>query len=171
MYEAGNLDHFLEEYCRIMRANRGKPLFSRNLGLALVRANQIDRAIQLWQEEVQRPTPDELALLNDMAWLRATHPNKAFRNGQEALKLAHQAVQETSGHVPEILDTLAAAYAEEGQFSAAQEECQRAIDLAMAQRRRGLAAAIQKRRERYRDGFRFANSARYSPAVGRLHPG
>ena len=117
--------------------DQGNLLFYRNLGMSLVRANQVDKAIELWQEELKRPTRDELAILNDIAWLCATHPDKAVRNGQEALKLARQAVQESRGLVPETLDTLAAALAEEGQFIAAQGACGRAIALATAQHRPG----------------------------------
>ena len=93
--KAGKLDPFIKEYCLALKAGRGDLLLCRNLGLSLVRANQVDEAVELWQEELKRPTPDELAILNDIAWLRATHPDKAVRDGPEAVKLARQAVQKT----------------------------------------------------------------------------
>lgn len=152
---SGKLDESIAGYCHALRTDQCNWLFCRNLGLALVRANEVDKAIELWLEELNRPTPDELAILNDIAWLRATHPNRAFRNGPEAVKIARQAEEKTRGLVPEVLDALAAAHAEDGQFIAAQEACQRAIALAAAQHRTGLAAAIQKRLDAYRDGFPF----------------
>ncbi len=153
--KSGRLDQSITGYCQALKTKQGNLPFFRNLGLSLVRAGQIDKAIELWLEELNRPTPDELAILNDIAWLRATHPDKALRNGQEALKLARQVVQESRGQIPETLDTLAAAYAEGGQFTAALEACRQAIALTTAQHRSGLAAAIQKRLDGYREGIPF----------------
>ena len=58
---------------------------------------------------------------NDLAWLLATCPDNSVRNGQKAVELAQQAVQLSNGRSPEILDTLAAAYAEAGRFHEAVE--------------------------------------------------
>ncbi len=153
--KSGRLNESIAGYCQALKTGQCDLFFCRNLGLSLVRANQVDEAIELWQEELKRPTPDELAILNDIAWLRATHPNPAFRNGQEAVKIAGDLVRKSQGHIPETLDTLAAAEAEEGQFLAAQETCRRAIALANSQYRSGFAAAMQKRLDGYRNGCPF----------------
>ena len=75
---------------------------------------------------------DQLSIGNDIAWLRATHPNPAFRDGPQALKMAEQLVQQSHAMIPEILDTLAAALADEKQFVGAEKVCERAISLATA---------------------------------------
>jgi len=57
--------------------------------------------------------------LNGLAWLLATCDDPKVRNGADAVKFAEQAVEKTDRKNPMILDTLAAAYAEAGQFDQA----------------------------------------------------
>jgi Flp pilus assembly protein TadD len=63
--------------------------------------------------------------------------------------LAQQAVQLSGGKSPEILDTLAAAYAEAGRFPEAVETDRQALDLSIAQNNKPLAEAIQTRLKLY----------------------
>jgi tetratricopeptide (TPR) repeat protein len=57
--------------------------------------------------------------MNELAWLLATSTNAWMRNGSEAVALAEKAVAGTSRTNGGYLDTLAAAYAETGQFEKA----------------------------------------------------
>ena len=66
-----------------------------------------------------------------------------MRDGKKAVELAQQAVQLSGGNAPEILDTLAAAYAEAGQFPKAIETARQALDLSTAQNNKPLAEVIQ----------------------------
>ena len=63
---------------------------------------------------------------NDYAWVLATHPSSALRNGMLALQLAKKAVAAEPS--PTYLDTLAAAHAEVGNFAEAVTIQQRALD-------------------------------------------
>ena len=56
-----------------------------------------------------------------LAWIRATHPDGANRDGGEAVKLALKACQYTGYQDIQTLGTLSAAYAEAGQFELAKE--------------------------------------------------
>jgi len=56
---------------------------------------------------------------NDYAWFLATSPEAEDRNGREAVRLAERAVRQRRDC--NTLDTLAAAYAEDGQFEKAVE--------------------------------------------------
>jgi tetratricopeptide (TPR) repeat protein len=63
--------------------------------------------------------PSDALALNNMAWLRATCPNATFRDGKAAVKLAKQVCELSGNREGTHLDTLAAAYAEAGDFAAA----------------------------------------------------
>ena len=63
--------------------------------------------------------PDDTGSLNNLAWVLATSPNDALRNGQRALEHARKACELTQYEAPHILSTLAASYAELGQFEEA----------------------------------------------------
>jgi len=57
--------------------------------------------------------------LKQRAWLQATCPNPAFRNGQQAIKDAKAACSISEWRDENTIDTLAAAYAETGDFDSA----------------------------------------------------
>ena len=84
---------------------------------------------------------------NGLAWLLATQKDAGMRNGQRALSHAQVAVEAepSVGH----LDTLAAAFAETGQFAQAVATQQRAIE-ALASGNSRLEAELQQRLVHYR---------------------
>jgi tetratricopeptide (TPR) repeat protein len=57
--------------------------------------------------------------LSDRAWFRATCPNASFRNGQQAVKDAKAACSIMVWKDEHMIDTLAVAYAESGDFDSA----------------------------------------------------
>ena len=61
------------------------------------------------------------------AWLRATSGDTNFRNGKQALSDAKEACKLSHNSDPNSLDTLAAAYAEVGDFTSAVDAEDRAI--------------------------------------------
>jgi TPR repeat protein len=71
----------------------------------------------------------ELNALNALAWILATSRNSAVRDGSNAVVLAEKATAARHYKNPATLDTLAAAYAEAGQFEKAVSTEQEAIAL------------------------------------------
>lgn len=69
--------------------------------------------------EVIRLDPRHANAHNNTAWMLATTPVTAVRNGTRALELARKAAELTNWKEALILQTLAAAYAETGNFSEA----------------------------------------------------
>jgi tetratricopeptide (TPR) repeat protein len=67
----------------------------------------------------QKAEDGNVAALNGLAWLLATCPEAEFRDGTNAVTSAEAAVAATERKNIECLDTLAAAYAETGQFTKA----------------------------------------------------
>jgi len=67
--------------------------------------------------EIAADAPDSPRMLDELAWLLATYPDSNLRDGAEAVRLAERACALTDRRVPGLLATLAAAYAETGDFS------------------------------------------------------
>lgn len=65
--------------------------------------------------------PQNPEALNSMAWFLATWPDEKIRNGKKSIELATLACEVTKWNNIAIIDTLAAAYAEDGQFKKAIE--------------------------------------------------
>jgi tetratricopeptide (TPR) repeat protein len=71
------------------------------------------------QTAVQMKIKKPEKALNSLAWLRATCPEAEVRNGKEAVELALKACELSDWKDGGIIDTLAAAYAETGDFDRA----------------------------------------------------
>jgi tetratricopeptide (TPR) repeat protein len=69
-------------------------------------------------------------LLNNFGWVLATSPTDSLRDGKRAVELANKAAELTSYQVPHILSTLAAAYAETGDFENAKKWSAKSIEVA-----------------------------------------
>ncbi len=93
--------------------------------------------------------PDELDIVNDLAWRLATAPDASLRNGAEAVTLAQYASTRRGDEGANELDTLAAAYAEAGRFEDAVAAAERALALAQGS---PVAPAIAARLEMFRRG-------------------
>jgi tetratricopeptide (TPR) repeat protein len=87
---------------------------------------------------------------NNLAWVLATYPDATIRNGNRAVELAEKAAVLPGGQDPIVLRTLAAAYAEAGQFSKAIEAAERASTLARMRQNPSLAETLQNEIALYR---------------------
>ena len=81
-------------------------------------------------DAVVRLMPADSTALNMAAWLRATSPNAAARNGRLAVQQATRACELTSWKDSDLVDTLAAAHAEAGNFDRAMDFQKQAIRIA-----------------------------------------
>jgi len=71
--------------------------------------------------------PNHARALNSLAWIQSTAKNRKYRNGKEAISHAKKAVSLTNRKDATILETLAAAYAEDAQYEKAVETIREAI--------------------------------------------
>ena len=125
-----------------------------NLALALVMQGDARQAISSYQKALEL-SPDWPAALNDLAWILATHPDSALRNGAEAVRLAERACELSGRKVAQFLGTLDAAYAEAGRFEDARRTAEQTRQLALASNANELAGAAEQRLELYRAGKAF----------------
>src|SRR6266550_2799162 len=80
--------------------------------------------------DIAANAPDSPRMLDELAWLLATYPDSKSRDGTEAVRLAEHACDLTERRTPTLLDTLAAAYAEAGDFPRAISAAEEALNLA-----------------------------------------
>jgi tetratricopeptide (TPR) repeat protein len=77
-----------------------------------------DKAAKDYGEAIRLDPKDGMSL-NNLGWLLATCPKDEIRNGKKAIEYATKACELTKWKNAGWLDTLAAAYAEDGQFELA----------------------------------------------------
>ena len=87
-------------------------------GIARKAKDDLDGAIADYSKGIEIDPRDPDAY-NGLAWLSATSWNESFRNGKKAVEYALKAVELSKWQNPYHLDTLAAAYAEAGNFKEA----------------------------------------------------
>lgn len=119
-----------------------------DLGVLLVQNGDVSAGIEQWEISLQLNSDDGNAL-NNLAWVLATYPADAIRDSKRAVELAVKATTLPGGDVAIVLRTLAAAYAESGDFSKAIDTAQHAIDLATAQNNTSLLATLRHEIELY----------------------
>ena len=122
----GKLNEAIYFYYEVLARRPQDILIRTNLGMALILSGRTADGIREL-EEVLKADPKHDRALNVLAWMRARHPFAMYRNGKEAVKLAEDAKENNRDNNPAILDTLAAAYAEAGQFDKAEETIKDAI--------------------------------------------
>jgi len=115
------------------------------LGTAYEAAGKDAEALSHWRK-AHLIDPGRSSAMLGIAWLLATAP--------EAVRMAESA-RDSEPNSAEVLDTLAAAYAEEGQFSRALGTADRAKVLAQAEGKKQLADDVRARRLLYAKNMPF----------------
>ncbi len=92
------------------------------------RTHDYVKAMADWKKALELKH-DDSATYNAMAWLLATSPDPKVRDGKKAIELATKACELSEWKKGEVVDTLAAAYAEVGDFKRAVEFENKAIAL------------------------------------------
>ena len=105
------------------------PLFIRAKANLMISTGQHSSAAELFEKILKKSPNDEL-ILNNYSWLLSTSPMDSLRNGKRALELAEKACMISRYKKSYILSTLAAAYAELGDFDKAVEWSEKCVKLA-----------------------------------------
>ena len=129
LLKLGRIDEAIENLAETLRMSPGWPDGHLELAIALGAKGAFSEAIAQYRE-VLRLDPKSALALNNLSWILATHPDPAFRNGAEAVRLAQQACEKTGWKQTVFVGTLSAAYAEAGEFGKAVEISRKACELA-----------------------------------------
>jgi tetratricopeptide (TPR) repeat protein len=123
------------------------------LGRAYEDLGNNSEALVHWQK-AHSIDPGRISATLGLAWLLATAPEASLRNGAEAVHLAESA-KDSAPDNAEALDTLAAAYAEDGQFQRASSTAAHALELAKAQGNQKRATEVHTRQLLYEESKPF----------------
>jgi tetratricopeptide (TPR) repeat protein len=152
--QEGQTGEAIAEYREALRINPDSAEAHNNLGIALARQGQMQEAIDQIQKALELQ-PSSLSRENNLAWMLATAPQASLRNGRKALELAMKANEATGGGNPNVAQTLAAAYAEAGEFPDAVRTAQKALQMAEDNSNNALASELRRELELYKAGRRF----------------
>jgi Flp pilus assembly protein TadD len=136
-------DEAVEAFRQALRIDPGSVYHHTGLALALSRRGRKEAATVEYREALRldQHWPEEF---DRSAWAMATHPELP-RKGWLAVPLAEQLCDATGHREPRFLDTLAAAYAEVGDFDRALEAARQALNLASRNGQTELARSLHRR--------------------------
>jgi thiol-disulfide isomerase/thioredoxin len=121
------------------------------VGTGLLRRGEVDLAISYYRE-VLKIDIDSFEAQNNLAWVLSTHSDESIRNGKEAIGLITAAVKSRPPSAFRLLDTLAAAYAEDGQFEQAAATAKKAVEIATSDGHHEYAKKMESRLQLYQAG-------------------
>jgi tetratricopeptide (TPR) repeat protein len=124
-------DKAVADFEEVIRLNPKDPAPRTQRRKAWMKNGDWDKIAAEWEAALNDGSATA-ATFNELAWLRATCPVEKYRNGQQAVEYATKACKLTAWKDANYLDTLAAAYAEVGDFDKAVEWQKNGMNLAPA---------------------------------------
>ena len=137
---------FVRRNRELLFPHREFALMAAWIGEEYAKVGKTADAIYFFNEAIRRDAKN-LTVINNLAWQLAANPDARFRDPQKAIHWAERAKAITKGVDPNILDTVAVAYASAGDFKRAVQTAELAIRLAVSQSKEALAREISQRLE------------------------
>ncbi len=142
---AGNSRKSVEVFTDILQAEPDNVFAFRGRADAYLNVGAHQEAIADYEVAI-KAAADDGGILNNFAWVLATSPDDALRDGKRAIELGTKACELTEYKQAHILSTLAAAYAETGDFENARKWSEKAVELSDE----SMKEALQQELESYR---------------------
>jgi len=161
----GELTSSIAHLQRALELEPANPDAGNLLGFVLLREGNVGAAISQWTATLTK-NPENGNARGNLAWIYATHPDASVRNGTEAVRLAREAANISGGRNALVLRTLAAAYAENGDFSDALATARKARDLGEAQKNSALATELNATIRLYETGKPLRDPSLAQPPNG-----
>ena len=140
---------FREGLKQLREAVKSAPQYAEgqyHLATALAEQRNYKEAVAHFREAIQNRS-NYAEALNDLAWILATE--KELSEPADSVRFAQKACVVTRFENLRYLDTLAVAYAANGQTNEAIVTCQKAIDLALVEKDSALTAIFKARLEQW----------------------
>jgi tetratricopeptide (TPR) repeat protein len=150
LFQEGRTDDAIIQFKKAVEVQPNFPEAYNSLGDAFRLKGNGTKAVDAYQKAMQQQ-PQFILPQMHLAWMLATWPDAPIRDGSKAVTLAEKANELSHGADPQILRTLAAAYAETGRYPEAISTAQKALALATAQPNTALANELQKEIGLYRN--------------------
>jgi Flp pilus assembly protein TadD len=150
--QLGRVTDAITHYRKVLELKPASAEAQNNLGFSFFLLGHMDEAILHYQKALQIK-PEYADAEKNLAWVLATCPQAGLRDGNRALQLARRANDLVGGKNPSFLRTLAAAYAEVGQFGDARQSAQQALELARAAGRQDMVENLAGELKRYEAGL------------------
>ncbi len=147
----GRNDAALAHYRAALASAPDDEVVRLNLARLFMSMGWAEEVLELLRDGMAR-APESGRLANALGWYLATLPAANLRDGAEAVRLAELASRQAGDDDPNLLDTLAAAYAEAGRFEDAVRTAGRARQLAAAGAQDELVGTLEARLTLYRKG-------------------
>jgi tetratricopeptide (TPR) repeat protein len=150
----GDTERAIADYGEVIRINPTDAMAYFYRAMAWNRRGVAARALADYEAAIGI-NPDDAAAFNNIAWMLAVSRDDAARDGRRAIELARRACDLTSWENAGYLDTLAAAYAEAGDFREAVRWQEAALGLPDLKQNK----QAQARLELYRSGKPYREQA------------
>ena len=157
LVELGRFDEAMKQYADAARLDPSDWHPPYLTGKVLLKQGRDTEAIPYFRKAVQMD-PNNPHVLTYLAQVLASDEKPEVRDGNAALAMAARANDLTGGIQPAMLDALAMAYAEAGQFKEAQQAAADAVKLATAYDMTNDLPLIQQRLELYQNNQPFRQS-------------
>jgi len=142
LLQKGRIPEALAHYRKLVELQPDNFEVHNIVGTVLVQQHRIRDGIEEWQK-VLAIQPDNGNAMSNLAWVFATSPDDSIRDAGKAVHLAQEAMRISNRRIPLLFRTLAAAYAEAGDFSKAIQTAQEGIEVANSQGNPNLATELQ----------------------------
>jgi tetratricopeptide (TPR) repeat protein len=142
----GDVRSAVQDLLEAVRLEPGMERAQEALGEALAAQGLYAEAIQRFDRALAA-NPDQASSALELAWLLATAPDNALRDGERAVRLARAVDAKTGGSSMRALEVLAAGLAETGRYGEATGTARQALGLARS--RKGAPAGPDDGAESY----------------------